>query len=76
MNARERRQIERRFSEKVALRYTHVGPASDEFDDEVRAWCNKTIGRKNWMRDSGHWYSRLYFFTKPEHTVWFKLRWL
>lgn len=75
MNARERRQIERRFCQEVVLHYAHRGIASDEFDDEVKTWCNKTVGRKNWMRDAGSWSKRLYYFTKPDHAVWFKLRW-
>ena len=76
MNSRERRQIERRLCQKVVLRYTHVGPASDDFDDEVKTWCNKNVGRRNWMRGASDWYHREYFFAKPEHTVWFTLRWL
>lgn len=76
MNARERRQIERRFKQKVTFRYqSFVDLDENDLDDEVQVWCNKNVGRKNWFRDGGDCISRGYFFADPKHVTAFILRW-
>jgi hypothetical protein len=76
MNARERRQIERRFKQKVTFKYrSYVDLDPDDLDDEVQVWCNKNVGRRNWFRDGGGWTSRGYYFADPKHATAFILRW-
>ena len=76
MNSRERRQIERRFKQKVTFKYqSYVDLDTDDLDDEVQVWCNKNVGRRHWFRDGGSWISRGYFFADPKHATLFLLRW-
>jgi hypothetical protein len=76
MNARERRQFDRRFKTKIVFRYRqHESVDSDVLDKEVMTWCNKNVGRSNWARDSGCWLYRGYFFADPKYASLFMLRW-
>lgn len=77
MNAKQRRQIERRVCLKVVFRYrSHDDLDDDDLDEEVEHWCNKQIGRENWRRDQGGWSYRGYFFADQKHVTLFLLRWL
>ncbi len=83
MNAKQRRQIERRVCLKVVFRYrSHDDLDDDDLDEEVEHWCNKQIGRENWRisnnwrRDQGGWVSRGYFIAESKHAMLFALRWL
>ena len=77
MNAKQRRQIERRLCHEVVFHYKpYTDFDEDDLDEEVQYWCNKNIGRENWRRDQGGWASRGYFFADQKHVTLFVLRWL
>ena len=76
MNSRERRQLTRRCPQKVTFRYQPYDDIdADDLDNEVQAWCNKNVGRRNWFRDAGGWSYRGYFFAELKHASLFVLRW-